>query len=93
MPEEESVLLARVVYELAIEFGSVRLSWDDHGPHHLDLDGAWTWKSMEHWEAWQLLCSDFDVGFHKALSRSVDGSFDARRFVREWQKLSDILSE
>src|SRR2546426_183152 len=72
MPKEESVLLARLVYELAIEFGTVRVTWEDHGPHHLDLEGAWTWKSMEHWEAWQLLVSDLDPGIHKALNRYVD---------------------
>src|SRR3989441_293447 len=82
MPKEESVLLARLVYELAIEFGTVRVTWEDHGPHHLDLEGAWTWKSMEHWEAWQLLVSDLDPGIHKALNQYVDGSFDPRRFVR-----------
>jgi hypothetical protein len=48
---------------------------------------------MEHWEAWQLLASDLDSGFHKALNRYVDGRFDAQRFVREWQKLAEILSE
>lgn len=93
MPDEESVLLARLVYELAIEFGTVRIAWEDRGPHHIDLEGAWTWKSMEHWEAWQLLTSDLDPGLHKALNRYVDGGFDARRFVREWQKLAEILSE
>ena len=93
MPKEESVLLARVVYELAVEFGTVRISWEDRGPHRIDLEGAWTWKSMEHWEAWQLLASDLDPAFHKALNRYVDGSFDARRFVREWQKIAEILAE
>src|SRR3989475_253022 len=78
MPKEESVLLARLVYELAIEFGTVRVTWEDHGPHHLDLEGAWTWKSMEHWEAWQLMVSDLDPGIHKALNQYVDGSFDPR---------------
>jgi hypothetical protein len=93
MPKEDSVLLARVIYELAVEFGTVRVSWDDRGPHHIELDGAWTWKSMEHWEAWQLLTSDVDSGFHKALNRYVDGRFEPQRFVREWQKLAEILSE
>ncbi len=93
MPKEESVLLARIVYELAVEFGTVRVGWEDHGPHHIDLEGSWTWKSMEHWEAWQLLTADVDPGFHKALNRYVDGAFDARRFVREWQKLAEILAE
>jgi len=93
MPSEESILLARLVYELAVEFGTVRVTWEDHGPHHIDLEGGWIWKSMEHWEAWQLLVSDLDPGFHKALNRYVDGSFDARRFVKEWQKLAEILSE
>ena len=93
MLPEGSVLLARLVYELAVEFGTVRVTWEDHGPHHIDLEGSWTWKSMEHWEAWQLLASDLDPGFHKALNRYVDGAFDARRFVREWQKLAEILAE
>src|SRR5439155_446999 len=72
MPREESILLARLVYELAVEFGTVRVTWEDHGPHHIDLEGGWIWKSMEHWEAWQLLASDLDPGFHKALNRYVD---------------------
>src|SRR2546427_117468 len=55
MLPEGSVLLARLVYELAVEFGTVRVTWEDHGPHYIDLEGSWTWKSMEHWEAWQLL--------------------------------------
>src|SRR5438445_806348 len=93
MLPEGSVLLARLVYELAVEFGTVRVTWEDHGPHYIDLEGSWTWKSMEHWEAWQLLASDLDPGFHKALNRYVDGAFDARRFVREWQKLAEILAE
>ena len=48
---------------------------------------------MEHWEAWQLMVSDLDQGIHKALNRYVDGSFDPRRFVKEWQKLAEILAE
>lgn len=93
MPKEESVLLARLAYELAVEFGTVRVAWEDRGSHFIDLDGAWTWKSMEHWEAWQLLASEVDPGFHKALNRYVDGGFDAKRFVREWQKLAVMLAE
>src|SRR5207245_6591734 len=38
MPREESILLARLVYELAVEFGTVRVTWEDHGPHHIDLE-------------------------------------------------------
>ena len=81
------------MYELAIEFGSIRVGWEDHGPHFLDLEGAWSWKSMEHWEASELLCADIDPGFHKALNRYVDGSFDARRFLKEWEKLREVLEE
>lgn len=90
-PREESTLLGRVVYELAIEFGSIRITWEDRGRHFLELEGAWPWKSMEHWEASELLCTDFDQGFHKALNRHVDGRFDARRFLREWEKLREVL--
>ncbi len=93
MPTEETVLLARLVYELAVEFGRIRIAWNDGGPHHLDLEGAWTWKAMEHWEAFQLLCSDLDVGFHKALNRHISGRFDARRVLKEWEKISETLSE
>ena len=93
MPKEESVLLARLVYELAVEFGRVRVAWNDGGPHHLDLEGAWTWKSMEHWEAFQLLCSDQDPGFHKVLNRYIGGRFDARRVLKEWEKLAETLAD
>ena len=93
MPKEETVLLARLVYELAVEFGKVRVAWTDGGPHHLDLEGAWTWKSMEHWEAFQLLCSDVDAGFHKTLNRYIGGRFDARRVLKEWEKIAETLAE
>ena len=43
IPKEETVLLARVVYELAVEFGKLRVAWDEGGAHHLDLVGEWTW--------------------------------------------------
>ncbi len=93
IPKEEAVLLARVVYELAVEFGKVRVAWNDGGAHHLDLEGEWTWKSMEHWEEFQLLVSDTDRGFAKALARYTGGRFDARRILEEWERLRDILTE
>lgn len=93
MPKEETVLLARLVYELAVEFGRVRIAWGDGGPHHLDLEGGWTWKAMEHWEAFQLLCSDLDAGFHKSMNRYIGGRFDARRVLKEWEKIAETLSE
>src|SRR5437879_12393365 len=37
-----SVLLARRVYELAVEFGTVRATWEDRGPPYSDLEGAWS---------------------------------------------------
>jgi hypothetical protein len=91
MPKEQSVLLARVLYELAVEFGKVRVGWRNGQEHALDLEGAWTWKSMEHWEAWQLLCSDLDPGFHKALNRYISGRFDVKRLLREWQRTYEDL--
>ncbi len=93
IPKEEAVLLARVVYELAVEFGKVRVAWNDGGAHHLDLEGEWTWKAMEHWEDFQLLCSDTDRGFAKALSRYVGGRFDAHRVLKEWEALREVLTE
>jgi len=93
MPPEQSVLLARLVYELAVEFGEIRVSWRDGQEHYLDLQGSWIWKSMEHWEAWQLLCSDLDPGFHKAMNRYIGGRFDARRILREWQRMYEVLME
>lgn len=92
MPKDETVLLARLLYEVAVEFGIVRVSWNDGREHFFDLDGGWSWKSMEHWEAWQLLCVDQDPGLHKALARYVDGRFDARRIQREWQKVAEDLA-
>ncbi len=91
IPREQPVLLARVLYELAVEFGKVRVGWRDGSDHFLDVEGAWTWKSMEHWEAWQLLTADLDGGFHKALNRYISGRFDAKRVLREWQRLYEEL--
>lgn len=93
IPKEEAVLLARVVYELAVEFGRIRVAWNEGTAHHLDLEGEWTWKSMEHWEDFQLLCSDTDRGFSKALSRYAGGRFDARRVLAEWEGFREVLTE
>ncbi len=93
LPREETVLLARVLYELAVEFGKIRIAWNDGGAHHLDLEGSWTWKSMEHWEAFQLLCSDQDRGFDKAMSRYIGGRFDLRRILEQWQEIHEALAE
>ncbi len=93
IPKEETVLLARVVYELAVEFGKVRVSWNEGGAHHMDLEGEWTWKSMEHWEAFQLLCSDTDRAFFKAMGRYTDGRLDARHILAEWEKIHEALAE
>ncbi len=92
VPKEETILLARVLYELAVEFGKVRAGWRDQTDHFLDLEGAWTWKSMEHWEAWQLLTADLDGAFHKALNRYISGRFDAKRILREWQRAYEELA-
>jgi hypothetical protein len=92
-PREETVLLARVLYELAVEFGTTRIAWNDGGPHHLDLEGSWTWKSMEHWEAFQLLAGERDRGFDKAMARYVGGRFDAHRILDVWQEVRDALAE
>ncbi len=93
VPKEETVLLARLVYELAVEFGKVRVGWGDGGAHHLDLEGSWTWKSMEHWEEFQLLCSDRDRGFEKAVDRYIGGRFDPRRVLEVWQELREDLAD
>ena len=93
LPPEEPILLAKVLYELAVEFGTVRAAWTEGGAHHLDLEGAWTWKSMEHWEAWRLLVGDLDAGFHKALNRYMGGRFDAKRFLQDWEGMSEALLE
>ncbi len=92
-PKEETVLVARVLYELAVEFGKVRVAWSDGGAHHLDLEGGWTWKAMEHWEEFQLLCSDRDRGFEKAMERYVGGRFDPRRILDVWQEIREVLAE
>src|SRR3989475_12145776 len=42
MLPEGSVLLARLVYELAVEFVTVRVKWVDHGRHFYELEGSWT---------------------------------------------------
>ncbi len=93
IPKEETVLLARVLYELAVEFGKVRVGWNEGGAHHVDLEGEWTWKSMEHWEEFQLLCSDTDRGFSKALGRYIGGRFDAHRVLAEWETIREALAE
>jgi len=83
-----TVLLGRILYELAVEFGIIEITWKEHGRYHfLELDAGWQWKNMGHWENWQLLCSDFDHNFYRELDsyedipvqRVKDGWNDFRR--------------
>ncbi len=48
---------------------------------------------MEHWEAFQLLGSDRDRGFDKAMDRYIGGRFDLRRILDAWQEIQDTLAE
>ncbi len=90
MPPGEEVLLARVLYELAVEFGEIRVSWrDKNKENHIDFDGGWQWKSMEHWESWQTLCQGYSQGFHKAIGRYDDGRVNISRLTKEWKALTE----
>ncbi len=67
--EGDTILLGRIIYELAVEFGIIEISWKEHGRvHHLELDSGWQWKNMGHWENWQLLVSGYDHNLFKELS-------------------------
>jgi len=90
MPPGEEVLLARVLYELAVEFGEIRVSWRDKNKENfIDLDGGWQWKNMEHWESWQILCQSHSQGFHKAIGRLDDGRVNISRLTQEWRRFQE----
>lgn len=73
----DTVLLGRILYEIAVEFGSIEVSWKEHGRfHYLNLDSAWQWKNMGHWENWQLLCGGHDHNFYKELNSYPDVNLD-----------------
>jgi hypothetical protein len=93
-PPEETALLGRVLYELAVEFGRIRVSWSERGQeHHVDLDGGWVWKGMEHWENWQLLCLGHDQGLPKALERYTKGRTDITKLKERWLDLHEEFAE
>jgi len=90
MPKGEEILLARVLYEVAVEFGEIRVSWrDGNKENHLDLDGGWQWKNMEHWEAWQLLCQAHSEGFLKAIARYDDGRVNISHLTQDWRQFNE----
>ncbi len=89
-PKGETILLSRILYELAVEFGVIEISWTENGRlHYIELDSCWQWKNMGHWENWQLLCSGYDNQFFK----KVNG-FEPLR-VEEintaWNELRDAM--
>ena len=87
-PKGDTILLSRVLYEIAVEFGLIEISWKEkRRMHYIELDSGWQWKNMGHWEDWQLLCSGYDNGFFKAIEAfdvlSIDPVNEAWKELRE----------
>ncbi|MFW6142090.1 MAG: PIN domain-containing protein [Candidatus Saliniplasma sp.] len=81
----KTVLLGRIIYELAVEFGIIEITWKEHGRfHYLELDSGWQWKNMGHWENWQLLCSDFDHNFYREIDSYED--IPVQRIRDQWNE-------
>ncbi|MFW6176633.1 MAG: PIN domain-containing protein [Thermoplasmatota archaeon] len=86
----DTILLGRIIYELAVEFGIIELSWKEHGRYHyLELDSAWQWKNMEHWENWQLLCNGYDHNFFKELNEY--GEIPIEKIRDNWKKIREKM--
>ncbi len=85
---DDTILLSRVLYEIAVEFGLIEISWKEKGRmHYIEFDSGWQWKNMGHWEDWQLLCNGYDNSFFKKLNDfdilSIDPVNDAWKELRE----------
>ncbi len=87
---EETVLLARILYEIAVEFGVIEISWKEHGRmHYFELDSGWQWKNMGHWENWQLLCSGYDNHFFREVNNYDE--VDVEKISSYWKELREAM--
>jgi len=86
----DTILLARIIYEMAVEFGVIEISWKEHGRiHYLELDSGWQWKNMGHWENWQLLCNGYDNYFFREINSYED--IQANMIKEAWQELRQAM--
>lgn len=86
----DTILLSRIIYEIAVEFGIIEISWKERGRlHYIELDSGWQWKNMGHWEDWQLLCNGYDNHFFKKLEDSDSGTME--RINNSWKELRDSM--
>ncbi len=86
----DTILLARILYEIAVEFGMIEISWKEHGRlHYLELDSGWQWKNMGHWENWQLLCSNYDNQFFQKVNNYEN--LPINRITSSWEKTRDSM--
>lgn len=86
----DTILLSRILYEIAVEFGVIEISWKEHGRlHFLELDSGWQWKNMGHWENWQMLCCGYDNYFFKKVNGFDPVSID--NVNNTWQELRDAM--
>lgn len=86
----DTILLSRIIYELAVEFGSIELSWKEHGRYHfLELDSGWQWKNMGHWENWQLLCTGYDHNFFQEVNGY--GNVPISKIKRAWEENREAM--
>lgn len=84
----DTILLARIIYELAVEYGVIEISWKEHGRiHYIELDSGWQWKNMGHWENWQLLCNHYDNYFFREVN-SYD-EMNVNNIKESWQELRE----
>ena len=83
------VLLSRILYEVAVEFGSVHLCWnhEKYGSQYLELNGSWLWKDMSNWVRWEIKIGNSSSSVHKALESCRNWDIPAEELQRQWKDI------
>ncbi len=88
---QRCVLLSRVIYEIAVEFGSIDLYWnhEKYGSQHIELEGAWLWKDMSNWARWDVKAGNSSSTAGKTLDSYRHWSIPVETLEEEWSDIVD----
>jgi len=89
--DKRCVLLARVLYEMAVEFGSIDLRWNDpkYGTLYVELEGSWLWKDMSNWVRWDIKSGNSSATAGRVLDTYKQWNIPIAILEEEWLEIVD----